>query len=169
VNTATKPRTTTPRGGLNTATADEATQHGAPKSPPPDPAPARVPINQAIGKMVKCCECGHPSFVDNARGSRTETQVISSKFWVKTICKPPGVCGAKLRKVTDLVELLEQPEPVKVKKALGESVGKFVLCPLAECGCKSMAIWRDDVAHAVQCPVHGLRAYPTDTQLEVIA
>ena len=132
----------------------------------PSPGLGRLPIGECIGKTILCPECGKPASVDNARGGRTPTQVISSKWWVLVKCK--GVCGSKLRKVAELVELHPDSVPRPVFKTLGQAVGKFIKCPKPDCQAKSRAAWTADDGHVIECPTHLSEPYPSETVVEVI-
>lgn len=137
------------------------------------PVPAKVEIGTCIGKMVDCPSCGKAMLVMDARGARTATQVISSKFWVRGQCQ--GFCGAVLHPTKTLVTLRPEPEPEPVWKTLGAAVGKFVRCPRdigspdgieIQCGAKAMAAWTLDDGHVIRCPVCPEEAYPGDTLVQ---
>jgi hypothetical protein len=131
---------------------------------PPVPVPVQVPVGECLGKMVECPICGKPAYVDHARGARTLTQVISSKFWVMLTCK--GYCGKALCKTITEVTPLAEPIPEPVWKSLGEAVGGFVRCP--KCSGKARAAWTLDDAHVIQCGQCGQRAYPSEETVEVV-
>jgi hypothetical protein len=138
-----------------------------------------TPIGECVGKMIDCPTCGKPAMVQNARGARTQTQVLSSKWWVMVKCS--GFCGSVLRRVAELVTVRPVPEPEPVIKALGACVGQFVKCPRSFlrdmgtalerteiCGAKSRAAWTLDEGHIVDCPQCQIQPYPGDTLVEVI-
>ena len=137
--------------------------------------PAKVAIGTCLGRMIACPTCGKPTLVTHARGARTVTQVISSKFWVLAKCT--GFCGNCLRHTDEQVMLLPESMPAPVVKPLGAVVGHFVLCPVEIpnpdgssriCGAKAQATWTMEEAHAIVCPVCGKRPYPGDTPVELV-
>jgi hypothetical protein len=129
-----------------------------------EPLPKRA-ISDCINQLVKCPDCGATAKVDNARGARTATQVISSRWWMLIRCK--GACGAKLVKVSTLVEPLEDPTPPVITKPLGQAVGQFVRCPRPGCSMKSMAAWDMDNGHIIKCPACQARQYDPATEVEL--
>jgi hypothetical protein len=145
----------------------------------PAPVPAKVELGECIGKMIECPTCGKPALVQNARGARTQTQVLSSKWWVMVKCG--GYCGSCLHRVALLVTPLPQPIPEPVIKELGACVGKSVKCPKAFlrnmgtalertelCNEKAQAAWDIDLGHTVKCPQCGVEAYEGSTLVEVV-
>ncbi len=134
---------------------------------PPVPKPAKVPISECLGKRIVCHICGAVAQVDHARGARTNTQVISSRFWVLVKCK--GQCGSMLCKVNTQVELQPEPTPEVVVRPLGQVVGHYVLCPREGCASKSRAAWDIDQGHTIECPVCQTHAYNSETLVEVVA
>jgi hypothetical protein len=137
------------------------------KEIPPPPKPGKVAIGTCLGKMVECPACGKPAYVTDARGARTLTQVVSSKWWVLAKCT--GYCGNVLRRSeTDMVTVLPESQPVPVFKSLGAAVGHWILCPRENCGAKSQAQWSMDEAHTINCPECGCRPYPSETQVEMV-
>jgi hypothetical protein len=127
------------------------------------PGPKR-PLGDLIGRVVACPDCGKPAEVEPARGAMHNRQAVSSKFWVKLKCK--GTCGSKLFKTGTLAAVLDTRPDGPKRLPLAEAVGQFVKCP--RCGQKARAVWRDDIAHAVDCTVCGVRAAGPETELEVI-
>ena len=139
------------------------------------PVPVRRPIGECLGLMIECPVCGKPTFVTDARGARTPTQVITSQWWVLTKCQ--GFCGSVLRKRGELVTVLADSMPKPVVRTLGEAVGHFVLCPRElpdadgvghVCGARSQATWDMDVGHRIICPHCGPRATAGTTLVEVV-
>lgn len=137
--------------------------------------PAKVAIGTCLGKMIACPTCGKPTLVTHARGARTVTQVISSKFWVLAKCT--GFCGNCLRHTDEQVMLLPESMPAPVVKPLGAVVGHFVLCPVEIpnpdgssriCGAKAQAAWNMEDAHTIVCPVCGKRPYLGTTPVELV-
>jgi hypothetical protein len=135
-----------------------------------------VPIGECLGKMIECPMCGRDASVTHARGARTLTQVVSSKWWVLVKCQ--GYCGSRLERVALPVKVLPQSQPKPVVKTLGECVGHFVLCPnqvkhpdgsTTVCAAKSQARWDMDTGHGIICPTCGPRAYAGGTMVEVVA
>ena len=144
----------------------------APRAPAP---PVKVPIGECLGLMIECPQCGKPAAVTNARGARTPTQVLSSKWWVMVKCQ--GFCGSMLRKVDEKVSVLPESLPKPVTKTLGAAVGQYVLCPreLAQpdggkrvCAARSRAGWSIDEGHTITCPQCGARAWDGGTVVEVV-
>jgi hypothetical protein len=133
----------------------------------PVPIPAQVPIGDCLGKMVDCPTCGKAAYVDHARGARTATQVISSKWWVLVKCK--GYCGSFLSKIATPVTVQPEPEPPVITRTLGEAVGKFILCPRETCRARAQAAWTMDEGHIVTCGQCQTRAYPGTTVVEIVA
>jgi hypothetical protein len=133
----------------------------------PVPIPAQVQIGDCLGKMVQCPLCGKPAYVDHARGARTATQVISSKWWVLVKCK--GYCGSMLSKINTMVTPEAEPEPEVVTRTLGEAVGKFILCPRESCRARAQAAWTLDEGHVVTCGQCQTRPYPGTTVVEIVA
>ncbi len=145
---------------------------------PPSAAPAQPvkrPIGECVGLMIECPQCGKPAQVADARGARTATQVIASRWWVLMKCQ--GYCGSVLRKTAEVVTVLPESLPKPVVKTLAEAVGKWVLCPrelpdadgvMHVCGARSQAAWTIDDGHVVRCPHCGVRAMPGGTAVEVV-
>jgi hypothetical protein len=140
----------------------------------------KVPIGDCVGKMIDCPTCGKPAMVQNARGARTVTQVLSSKWWVMVKCG--GFCGSVLHRIALPVSLRPQPEPEPVFKSLGAAVGSMVKCPRVFmrdmgtalertelCGARAKAAWTLDEGHVIACPECQVQAYPGETLVEVIA
>lgn len=137
------------------------------QQPAAAPMPVKqVPIEDCIDRTIICPDCGSHATVSNARGARTATQVVSSRWWVMTRCS--GVCGAKLRKVGTLVTVLPEAIREPIRMPLGEAVGRWVKCLRENCSGRARASWDSDIAHAVQCQECGLTAYPADTLVEII-
>jgi hypothetical protein len=147
--------------------ADEARVGAA--APTTDHGPRttdKVEIGTCLGRMVECPVCKAPTYVTHARGARTPTQVISSKFWVIADCK--GFCGKVQRRKEELVTVLPEAVPEPVFKTLGAAVGHFVLCPRDGCGAKAQAAWDMDSGHKVICPDCGTRELPGDSMVEMV-
>lgn len=133
-----------------------------PKPPAPIP-PAQVLILACIGKMCECPQCGKPAFVTDARGTRTATQVVSSRWWVLVKCT--GYCGNMLRKTaTPVTPLPDVPVPV-VTTTVGAAVGKAVKCPL--CGGKALVRCMVEAEHMIHCIRCGAADYPPETVVEL--
>jgi hypothetical protein len=143
--------------------------------PAPEPKPVQRPIGDCLGLMILCPTCSKPTEVTHARGARTATQVVSSKWWVLAKCQ--GYCGSVLRRTAELVTVMPESVPKPVIKSLGAVVGKTVLCPnelrlpdgdSRPCGREARATWDQDHAHAVVCPDCGVIPYPGATLVEVV-
>jgi DNA-directed RNA polymerase subunit RPC12/RpoP len=137
--------------------------------------PAKLAIGDCLGLMIQCPQCGKPAAVTHARGARTQTQVVSSAWWVLVKCT--GFCGSVLRKVNEPVTVLPESMPKPPVKTLGAAVGQFVLCPRTidlpdggnrVCGARGQAAWTIDEGHMIACPQCGSRAWPGDTLVEVV-
>jgi hypothetical protein len=134
--------------------------------PTPPAVAVQVPIGDCLGKMVGCPQCGKPAYVDHARGARTATQVISSRFWVLVTCK--GYCGKRLEKIGTPVTPEAEPEPEVITRTLGEAVGKWILCPRESCRARAQAAWTIDDGHVVTCGQCQTRPYPGTTIVEIV-
>jgi hypothetical protein len=127
------------------------------------PAPLMTPLGDALGKRIYCPDCRAEATVELSAGDKARAggtpRTITAGFWRVVKCK--GSCGAKLFKASVLVELYQDQEPHPVRRELGSVVGHNVLCPVQDCGMVSRAIWDADELHAIVCPVHQTRGYPS--------
>jgi hypothetical protein len=132
----------------------------APTEPVP---PAQVPIGGLVGSMCSCPACGKPAYVTDARGTRTATQVVSSRWWVMVKCT--GHCGNMLRKTATLViPLPDVPVPV-VTTTVGAAVGKSIKCP--RCSGKALVRCMVGAEHMIHCVQCGAADYPSETVVEL--
>jgi hypothetical protein len=152
----------------------QAPQVPAPAAPPAPPAP-KIPIGQAAGKQIRCTRCGKPAAVTNARGARTQQQVISSLWWMFIRCS--STCGAFLEHSTTLVDVLEDSARTPTIKMLSHVIGQDVHCPHIQehpdgtstvCWERARAEWTPDEAHGVRCHhEHGFVPFPGNTYVEL--
>jgi hypothetical protein len=141
----------------------------APPAPPEQPVPKVLPIGQAANKQIRCPRCGKPAAVTNARGARTQQQVISSLWWMLIRCS--GIDGAFLEHSTTLVTLLETPHDPVIKQ-LAHVIGKDVHCPMVlpdgtVCWARGKGEWTIDEAHGIRCCEHGFTAFPGNQYVEL--
>jgi hypothetical protein len=135
----------------------------------PAAAHLRLPIGQCVGRMVVCPQCNSPASVDHARGNKSAGQVISSPWYVLTRCQGHFGCGAALRKVDMVVEVLPEPIPAPKTETLGRSVGHRIICPRKGCSSpRASGAWSIELGHTVQCLECGETPYPGITMVELV-